>query len=121
VKFFGIIGLAAVAACALGVAGASSESRLAAGAAMAGLGGYAASMLLAPPTDYADSEGGFYPVGIMPLILLLLMVDAGAAAFGNGPLLEWSPGIAGVPIAAALAVAEYRRWSTWHRARNRAR
>jgi peptidoglycan/LPS O-acetylase OafA/YrhL len=116
-KFFGVIALAAVAAFVLGVV-ASRANRLAAGVAMAVLGGYAASVLLAPPKDYPDSEGGFYPVGLMPLILLAVLVDAVAAVAGAGPLLEWSPGVAGLPIAAALAVAEYRRWSTWRRRHN---
>jgi hypothetical protein len=111
-KFFGVIALAAVAGFALGIAG-SRDNRLAAGVAMAVLSGYAASVLLAPPKDYSDSEGGFYPVGFMPLILLVVLVDAGAAVAGGGPLLEWSPGVAGLPIAGALAIAEYRRWSTW--------
>jgi len=66
-----------------------------------------------PSEDIPNEEGGFYPLGALPLVTVLLLVDAIAAIAGRGPLLEWSPGIAELPLAGALGVAEYRRLSTW--------
>lgn len=74
-----------------------------------------------PPTRrnrhliHPNEEGGFSPLGAMPLVMVLLLVDAIAAIAGTGPLVEWSPGIAGLPLAGALGVAEYRRLSAWPR------
>ena len=111
-KSIGIVALAAIFASALGVV-SSQANRIAAGITMAMLGAYTAAMLLDPPRTYPNEEGGFYPLGAMPLVMVLLLVDAIAAIAGTGPLLEWSPGIAGLPLAVALGVAEYRRLSAW--------